>query len=74
MRPLVLISLSYCKTGTYNQDISVLFSRVSKMIPLVPVSPTASDRDTQMCRYNWHYEKTMGIQANEHQRLVGRMV
>jgi hypothetical protein len=50
-------------TGAYNQDKSVSFPHVSKMTLLAPVSLTASDRDSQICRYNetmkkpWVYKR-----------------
>ena len=45
------------------------FPHVSEMTLLTPVLFTAGDPDAQKCRYNWHYEEAMGLQAKEYQGL-----
>lgn len=50
MHLLVFAFISCCATQAYNQDKSVSFLHVSKMILLAPVLLTTSDRDSQKCR------------------------
>jgi hypothetical protein len=66
---VIHFTTSICSRGILLQLIYV-----SVLSPSDPSQALAADLGFENCRYDGDYEEAMGVQAKEHQQLVGRLV
>jgi len=68
------VTITLCPVITCGRSGRASRAYVSILTPPGAFGGLVAEFDGQKCRYNWHYEKAMGIQTQEHQRMVDGMV
>ena len=64
------MSITYCNQEAYRSLGSSRRGHVSVLTPSIAPRGLAGGQSGENCRYDGDYEKAMGLQTQEHQRLV----